>query len=48
VGHPVLQLDRIEVGGLRAGSLKPGEYRLLSEAEVETLKQSVSPDNKPR
>ncbi|GAB4344941.1 MAG: pseudouridine synthase [Candidatus Abyssubacteria bacterium] len=44
VGHPVITLDRIEFAGLRAGDLRPGQYRLLSDAEVDTLKRSVSPE----
>ena len=42
VGRKVLELKRFSVGGLKLDdSLKPGEYRRLSDAEVELLK-SVS------
>jgi 23S rRNA pseudouridine2605 synthase len=34
IGHSVTKLRRIGIGFLRNERLKPGEYRLLSEAEV--------------
>lgn len=37
VGHPVLRLIRVRVGALRLGDLPPGQWRLLSAAEVEKL-----------
>jgi pseudouridine synthase len=37
VGHPVLRLVRVRVGALRLGNLPPGQWRLLSAAEVEKL-----------
>jgi 23S rRNA pseudouridine2605 synthase len=37
VGHPVLRLIRVRVGVLRLGDLPPGQWRLLSAAEVEKL-----------
>jgi 23S rRNA pseudouridine2605 synthase len=37
VGHPVKRLERIRLGSLELGSLKPGEYRRLSKHEVESL-----------
>ncbi len=37
VGHPVLRLVRVRVGPLRLGDLPPGQWRLLSAAEVEKL-----------
>lgn len=42
VGHPVVNLARIEFGGLRAGNLKPGQYRILSEPEVINLRKALS------
>ncbi len=39
VGHPVMKLKRIEFAGLSVGKLKTGEYRKLSEREVERLKK---------
>ena len=44
VGYPVVNLTRIEFGGLRAGNLKPSQYRLLSDSEVASLKEIVSLD----
>lgn len=38
VGHPVAKLKRVEFAGLKPGKLKPGQYRLLTEKEVERLK----------
>lgn len=39
IGKPVLSLKRLSMGSLFLdGNLKPGEYRRLSEAEVEELK----------
>lgn len=37
IGHPVAKLKRIEFAGIKLGSLKPGEYRLLTVKEVERL-----------
>jgi pseudouridine synthase len=44
IGHPVIWLQRVEVGPLKLGDLKPGECRRLNEAELEALmklKQSI-------
>jgi 23S rRNA pseudouridine2605 synthase len=40
VGHPVRRLERIRFGPLELGSLKPGEYRRLSDAEIGALSQA--------
>ncbi len=37
VGHPVVKLKRIKIGNLEIGSLKPGEYRRLTDKEVKEL-----------
>jgi 23S rRNA pseudouridine2605 synthase len=37
VGHPVLKLCRVRYGSVRLGDLKPGAWRELTDAEVETL-----------
>jgi len=37
LGHPVRQLQRVRLGPLNLGVLKPGEWRHLSEQEVEEL-----------
>lgn len=39
VGHPVLALQRVRIGDLTLGKLKPGEYRRLTEAEIEKLRK---------
>ena len=48
VGHPTLRLIRVQIGGLRLGDLKPGDKRVLSDAERELLFQKASPrDQRP-
>jgi 23S rRNA pseudouridine2605 synthase len=37
LGHPVRQLQRVRLGPLHLGILKPGEWRHLTETEVEQL-----------
>jgi len=37
LGHPVRQLQRVRLGPLNLGVLKPGEWRHLTEREVEEL-----------
>jgi 23S rRNA pseudouridine2605 synthase len=37
LGHPVRQLQRVRLGPLNLGTLKPGEWRHLTEHEVEEL-----------
>ncbi|HNS52148.1 MAG TPA: pseudouridine synthase [Anaerolineae bacterium] len=37
LGHPVRQLQRVRLGPLHLGTLKPGEWRHLTGAEVEQL-----------
>ncbi len=43
IGHKVLQLQRINFGGLGLGSLKMGKWRFLTAKEIETLKKQVAP-----
>lgn len=38
VGHRVLKLKRISVGKVKLGSLKPGQWRELTEREIKSLK----------
>ncbi|MBI1912206.1 MAG: rRNA pseudouridine synthase [Deltaproteobacteria bacterium] len=38
IGHPVIKLKRVEFAGIKLGSLEPGQYRMLTEREVERLK----------
>ena len=42
VGHPVQQLERVAIGSLPLGALKPGSYRRLSDEEVEALLDDAS------
>lgn len=37
VGHPVTQLERVAIGPLTLGTLRPGSYRRLAPDEVEAL-----------
>jgi len=39
VGYPTLRLVRVAIAQLHLGNLQPGEWRMLSEAEVKRLKQ---------
>ncbi len=39
IGHPVLELKRIQMGTIRLRDLKPGEYRYLNKQEIENLKK---------
>lgn len=38
VGHPVVKLLRVKIGGLELGALKTGQYRRLSPEEVKRIK----------
>jgi len=42
IGYKVLQLQRINFGGLRLGSLKMGEWRFLTRKELDSLKKQVA------
>lgn len=37
IGHPVVRLKRVAYGTLELGSLKPGEWRFLTEREIKQL-----------
>jgi len=37
VGHEVLELERVEVGGVKLGGLEAGEWRELEGEEVEWM-----------
>ncbi len=41
VGHPVIKLKRIEFAGLKIKGMKPGEYRYLTEKEIDRLRSMV-------
>ena len=38
IGHPVVFLKRVRIGSLGLGSLKPGEWRPLTESEIALLR----------
>lgn len=40
IGHPVVALKRIRIGGLTLGDLAPGQWRFLSMKEVLTLRDT--------
>jgi len=40
VGHPVLKLRRVSFDGVRLGKLPPGQWRHLSEREIERLRKA--------
>ena len=42
VGHHIIKLTRIKFGNLTTGTLKPGEWRFLTQKEVQGLLQMVS------
>jgi 23S rRNA pseudouridine2605 synthase len=42
LGHPVLRLERVRIGPLKLGHLKPGQWRHLTPAEVQRLKQMAN------
>jgi 23S rRNA pseudouridine2605 synthase len=48
IGHKVLKLQRIAIGPLRLGNLKPGESRPLRHEEVEELLQAAQQKRRPR
>ncbi|MEZ4598934.1 MAG: pseudouridine synthase [Syntrophotaleaceae bacterium] len=41
VGHPVSRLKRIRLAFLELGDLRPGQYRMLTPAEVKELKSKT-------
>lgn len=43
IGHPVAELERIALGPLRLGELRPGQHRPLKPAEVERLWKNQRP-----
>ncbi len=46
LGHLVEKLRRVRIGSLELGTLKPGEFRMLSPAEVSSLMRLAS--SKPK
>jgi 23S rRNA pseudouridine2605 synthase len=47
LGHPVLQLIRVRLGSLRLGNLPPGQWRYLTNQEVQALKQGRGQPRRP-
>lgn len=45
IGHPVLRLRRVAIGGVELGNLRPGAYRKLTPEEIAGLKGNRK-DNK--
>ena len=41
IGHPVVKLTRVRVGPIRLGWLTPGEWRNLSDGEVEGIREAA-------
>lgn len=46
VGHSVIKLRRVAIGFLKKERLKPGEFRLLSEAEVKRFFKAAEPKSR--
>jgi len=40
IGHPVLKLIRVRIGSIKLGNLKPGEYRKLTEKEINSIQNA--------
>jgi 23S rRNA pseudouridine2605 synthase len=47
VGHPVRQLERVAIGELQLGVLKPGSYRRLTKRELAALERPSAPNAAP-
>ena len=41
IGFPVKRLVRTQIGPIKLGELKPGSYRVLSQAEIRSLQKEV-------
>ena len=48
IGHPVVRLRRVQIGPLRDRSLKAGQYRSLTRAEIAALKRAADATPAPR
>jgi pseudouridine synthase len=48
IGHEVIRLKRIKIGGLSLGDLKPGQFRHLRDSEVRRLKNLSGMKMNPR
>jgi 23S rRNA pseudouridine2605 synthase len=47
LGLPVVKINRVQLGSLHLGKLKPREWRYLTEDEVKELKGEAVPKRKP-
>jgi 23S rRNA pseudouridine2605 synthase len=41
LGHPVKKLERVRIGPIKLGRLKPGKWRYLNPAEIDRLKNAT-------
>lgn len=41
IGYPVVRLVRTQIGPIKLGEVKPGAYRVLSNAEIKSLDKEV-------
>lgn len=48
IGHPVISLQRIQIGPIHDEKLKSGQYRLLTVAEIQALYGAASSENVSR
>lgn len=48
IGLPVVRIVRIRIGTLRLGTLKPREWRVLTEKEIDELKHGPRQESKSR
>lgn len=48
VGHKVLKLKRVAIGGVRLKDLEPGQFRQLYSDELRTLRQAARPTRRHR
>jgi len=46
IGLPVVSIIRVRISNIRIGNLKPGESRLLTDSELERLKDISKPQSK--
>ncbi|KPL07548.1 hypothetical protein AMJ86_04195, partial [bacterium SM23_57] len=43
LGHRVRSLHRVRIGNILLGDLSPGEWRYLTDAEIQTLRTDINP-----
>ena len=46
IGHPVTELTRVAIGPIRDAKLKTGQWRDLTDGEIERLKKAANPDGR--